>query len=197
MSVRRILTSLVASVVMCGAASLAQAQGAAPKGAKEAPSCQAGTAAKPDGQAREAGTGRDRRCGRRGADLDRSVRHLGRLHGDAERQEGLLRAGQAVVIENQSAESSARSRLRFRLDASGGESRQRSFDHDRLRAEAGLGIDARGRRRVLRDVHPGRRALDQECRRGRADGRRHAQVRRRRPSRASRPRAPRPRTSSR
>ena len=36
MSVRLILTALVASCVMCGAASLAQAQTAAPKGAKDA-----------------------------------------------------------------------------------------------------------------------------------------------------------------
>src|SRR2546430_13513769 len=82
-----------------------------------------------DGQAGEAGTGSDRRSRRCGTYLDRSVRYLGRLYGDAERQEGLLRAGEAIVIQNQSAESYARSRLRFRLDASGGKSRQRSFDH--------------------------------------------------------------------
>ena len=86
---------------------------------------------------------------RRRADADRSVRHLGRLYRDAERQEGLLRAGKAVVVEDQSAESSARSGLCLRLDASGGEGRQRSLDHDRLSAEAGLGIDARSRRRAL------------------------------------------------
>jgi len=51
MSVRLILTALVASCVMCGAASLAQAQTAAPKGAKDAakPAAAAkpATAAKP------------------------------------------------------------------------------------------------------------------------------------------------------
>ena len=58
-----------------------------------------------DGQATsEAGTGSDRGCRRRGTYLDRSVRYLGRLHGDAERQEGLLCAGEAGVIQNQSAD---------------------------------------------------------------------------------------------
>jgi hypothetical protein len=51
MSVRRILTALVASCVMCGAASLAQAQSASPKAAKDAtkPAAPAkpATAAKP------------------------------------------------------------------------------------------------------------------------------------------------------
>ena len=51
MSVRLILTVLVASGVMCGAASLAQAQTAAPKGAKDAakpaPAAKPVTAAKP------------------------------------------------------------------------------------------------------------------------------------------------------
>ena len=50
MSVRRILTSLVATVVLCGGTSLAQAQGAAPKAsAKDAPAKDAGAkdAAKP------------------------------------------------------------------------------------------------------------------------------------------------------
>ena len=51
----------------------------------------------------EAGTGSDRRRRRRGTHLDRSVRNLGRLLGDAERQEGLLRAGEAIVLQNQSA----------------------------------------------------------------------------------------------
>src|SRR5262245_49655957 len=54
---------------------------------------------------RKAGTV-SRRCGCRGwsgADLDWSVRYLGRLHGNAERQEGLLRVGEAIVIQNQSA----------------------------------------------------------------------------------------------
>ena len=88
----------------------------------------------------ETGTGRDRRGRRRGADLDRAVWHLGRLHRGAERQEGLLRTGKAFVIENQSTESSTRSGLGLRLDASGGKGRQRSLDHDRLCAEAGLGI---------------------------------------------------------
>jgi Invasion associated locus B (IalB) protein len=50
LSVRRILTSLVATVVLCGGTSLAQAQGAAPKAsAKDAPAKDAGAkdAAKP------------------------------------------------------------------------------------------------------------------------------------------------------
>ena len=51
MSVRRILTALAASCVMCGAASLAQAQSASPKAAKDAPKPAApakpATAAKP------------------------------------------------------------------------------------------------------------------------------------------------------
>jgi hypothetical protein len=51
MSVRRILTALVASCVVCGAASLAQAQSASPKAAKDAPKPAApakpATAAKP------------------------------------------------------------------------------------------------------------------------------------------------------
>ncbi len=104
--------------------------------------CCAGPSCKTDdGQACYASPGCcGRRCGRRGTYLDRSVRYLGRLHGDASRQEGLFCIGETVVIQNQSAESPARSRLRFRLDASGGKSRQRSFDHDRIRAEAGLGI---------------------------------------------------------
>jgi len=51
MSVRRILTAMVASCVVCGAASLAQAQSASPKAAKDAPKPAApakpATAAKP------------------------------------------------------------------------------------------------------------------------------------------------------
>lgn len=51
MSVRRILTAMVASCVVCGAASLAQAQSASPKAAKDAPKpatpAKPATAAKP------------------------------------------------------------------------------------------------------------------------------------------------------
>jgi len=64
MSVRLILTALVASCVMCGAASLAQAQTAAPKGAKDAakpaaaakPATAAKPAAKPEPAAAVAGS---------------------------------------------------------------------------------------------------------------------------------------------
>ena len=65
MSVLRILTFLVAIAALCGASSLAQAQGTASKGAKEAakaaPAPPRGKA--DDGQTCEAGTGRGRRCG--------------------------------------------------------------------------------------------------------------------------------------
>ena len=64
MSVRLILTALVASCVMCGAASLAQAQTAAPKGARDAakpaaaakPATAAKPAAKPEPAAAVAGS---------------------------------------------------------------------------------------------------------------------------------------------
>lgn len=64
MSVRLILTALVASCVMCGAASLAQAQAAAPKGARDAakpaaaakPATAAKPAAKPEPAAAVAGS---------------------------------------------------------------------------------------------------------------------------------------------
>ena len=49
MSVRQILTSLVLSALLCGASSLAQAQSAAPKGAKDAAK-QPAPAAKPTGK---------------------------------------------------------------------------------------------------------------------------------------------------
>ena len=63
MFVRRILTALVASCVMCGAASLAQAQNASPKAAKDAakpaapakPAAAAKPAAKPEPAAAAAG----------------------------------------------------------------------------------------------------------------------------------------------
>jgi hypothetical protein len=63
MSVRRILTALAASCVMCGAASLAQAQSASPKAAKDAakpaapakPAAAAKPAAKPEPAAAAAG----------------------------------------------------------------------------------------------------------------------------------------------
>jgi hypothetical protein len=63
MSVRRILTALVASCAMCGAASLAQAQSASPKAAKDAakpaapakPATAAKPAAKPEPAATVAG----------------------------------------------------------------------------------------------------------------------------------------------
>jgi hypothetical protein len=63
MSVRRILTALAASCVMCGAASLAQAQSASPKAAKDAakpaapakPATAAKPAAKPEPAAAAAG----------------------------------------------------------------------------------------------------------------------------------------------
>ena len=50
MSVRKILTSLVLSALLCAASSLAQAQSAAPKGAKDAakPGAAAKPAAKPE-----------------------------------------------------------------------------------------------------------------------------------------------------
>src|SRR5947209_18416467 len=48
-----------------------------------------------------------RGCWRREADTGGPVRHLGRLHRDAERQEGVLRAGKTHDLENQSAEPSA------------------------------------------------------------------------------------------
>ena len=67
MSVRRILTSLVVSALLCGASSLAQAQTAAPKGAKDAaketakpaptPAPAAKPAAKPDPAAAAAAGG--------------------------------------------------------------------------------------------------------------------------------------------
>ena len=59
MSVRRILSSLVVSALLCGASSLAQAQTAAPKGAKEAakPAPAAKPTAKPDPAAAAAAGG--------------------------------------------------------------------------------------------------------------------------------------------
>ena len=63
MSVRQILTSLVLSVLLCGASSLAQAQSAAPKGAKETakdtakPAAAAKPAAKPEPAAAAAAGG--------------------------------------------------------------------------------------------------------------------------------------------
>ena len=71
-------------------------------------------------------------AGRCRADADRPVRHLGRLHRIAQRQEGLLCAGQAGIVEDQPAEPAARSGLCLRLDPPGGEGQQRSLDHDRL-----------------------------------------------------------------
>ena len=56
MSLRRLLTLLVANVVMCGIAIPAQAQSAAPKAAKSAPKS-AAVAAKPDPAAAAAGGG--------------------------------------------------------------------------------------------------------------------------------------------
>ena len=63
MSVRQILTSLVLSALLCGASSLAQAQSAAPKGAKDAakpaatekPAAAAKSAAKPEATAAAGG----------------------------------------------------------------------------------------------------------------------------------------------
>ena len=63
MSVRQILTSLVLSALLCAASSLAQAQGAAPKGAKDAaksaatekPAAAAKSAAKPEATAAAGG----------------------------------------------------------------------------------------------------------------------------------------------
>ncbi len=65
MSVRQILTSLVLSALLCGASSLAQAQSAAPKGAKDAakpaatakPAAAAKSAAKPEPAAAAAAGG--------------------------------------------------------------------------------------------------------------------------------------------
>ena len=65
MSVRQILTSLVLSALLCGASSLAQAQSAAPKGAKDAakpaatekPAAAAKSAAKPESAAAAAAGG--------------------------------------------------------------------------------------------------------------------------------------------
>ncbi|MBR1196283.1 Invasion associated locus B family protein [Bradyrhizobium sp. AUGA SZCCT0240] len=65
MSVRQILTSLVLSALLCGAPSLAQAQSAAPKGAKDAakpaatekPAAAAKSAAKPESAAAAAAGG--------------------------------------------------------------------------------------------------------------------------------------------
>ena len=65
MSVRQILTSLVLSALLCGASSLAQAQSAAPKGAKDAakpaatekPAAAAKPAAKPESAAAAAAGG--------------------------------------------------------------------------------------------------------------------------------------------
>ena len=65
MSVRQILTSLVLSALLCGASSLAQAQSAAPKGAKDAakpaatekPAAAAKSAAKPESAATAAAGG--------------------------------------------------------------------------------------------------------------------------------------------
>jgi hypothetical protein len=65
LSVRQILTSLVLSALLCGASSLAQAQSAAPKGAKDAakpaatdkPAAAAKPAAKPDAAATAAAGG--------------------------------------------------------------------------------------------------------------------------------------------
>src|ERR1700737_2727920 len=58
---------------------------------------------------------RRRGCREYGADADRPVRHLGGLYRDAKRQEGVLRARQTFVVENQSGEPPARSGLRLRL----------------------------------------------------------------------------------
>ena len=81
------------------------------KGTAKACRCAGPSRKTDDGQACYASPGGGgRRCWRRGAHLDRSVRYLGRLHGDAERQEGLFCVGEAVVIQDQSAESPARSR---------------------------------------------------------------------------------------
>src|SRR6185437_3590253 len=68
--------------------------------------CQAGC-----GEAPAIDDGRDR------AYPDRTVRHLGCLCRDAERQARLLCAGEANRLEDQSAESPARSRLRVRFHA--------------------------------------------------------------------------------
>ena len=95
------------------------------------------------------------RCRKCRAVTDRPVRHLGRLHRDTERQEGLLRTRQAVVVENQSAEPPARSILCIHLDAACGEGVERSVDHDRLCAEAGLRRLGGGRRLALCDVLAG------------------------------------------
>ena len=115
MVVRQIAIALGVVALTCGGSSLALAQ-AASKGAKAS----AKSEAKPSSH----------RIGR--ADADRPVRQLGRLYGHPERQEGLLRAGQAVVVEDQSAEPAARSGLCLHLHPPGRKSHQRSVGDDRL-----------------------------------------------------------------
>src|SRR6476659_6593349 len=67
------------------------------KGTGKACRCAGPSRKTDDGQACFASPGcGGRRCGRRRAHPDRSVRYLGRLHGDASRQEGLFCVGEAV-----------------------------------------------------------------------------------------------------
>lgn len=81
----------------------------------------------------KAGGARGRQCR---AGPDRPIRHLGRLYGNAERRKGMLRAGQAELVEDRAAKKAAQSGLRVRLHATGGKGRQRGLDHDRLHVEA-------------------------------------------------------------
>ena len=111
---------------------------------------------------------------RRAADAARAVRRLGRLYGEQRRQAGLLRARQAVLAGDAAAEPAARSGLYLRLHAPVGERAQRDLDRDRLSVQARLGGERRYRLGEIRDVHPERRRLGQEPRRGSPHGRHHA-----------------------
>ena len=158
--------------VLCGATSLAQARSAAWSGARKQPPGlrrRRPSRRRPSHQRSQ----KQRGAAAGGAELtDGTVRYLGRLHGGAERQEGLLCAGEARVIR----QSEIVRAIHLRLRLVRRRSRQRSFDHDRIRAEGQAANPPRGRRPSFAMYTQGDGLWIRTPRRKSRHGQRHAQM---------------------